>query len=33
MLAAEFPEIAQKLAKFRQQQTDAVLAHTDPRLP
>lgn len=33
LLAAEFPEIGQKLAEFRQQQTDAVLANSDPRLP
>jgi 5-(carboxyamino)imidazole ribonucleotide mutase len=33
MLAADFPEIALKLAEFRQQQTATVLAHSDPRLP
>ena len=33
MLAHEFPEIAAKLATFRQQQTDSVLAASDPRLP
>lgn len=33
ILAADFPEIAQKLAEFRQQQTAAVLAHSDPRVP
>lgn len=33
MLAAEFPDVAAKLAAFRRQQTDAVLAAPDPRLP
>ncbi len=33
MLAAEFPAVAAKLAAFRRQQTDAVLAAPDPRLP
>ncbi len=33
ILAAEHPEIAKKLAEFRRQQTDAVLSHSDPRLP
>lgn len=33
MLAAEFPAIAAALAAFRRQQTDAVLAAPDPRLP
>lgn len=33
MLAAEFPEVAAKLAAFRRQQTESVLAAPDPRLP
>jgi 5-(carboxyamino)imidazole ribonucleotide mutase len=33
ILAGEYPEIAQKLAEFRRQQTDAVLSQADPRLP
>lgn len=33
MLAREFPELAEKLAAFRQQQTQSVLAASDPRLP
>lgn len=33
MLAHEFPELAEKLAAFRQQQTQSVLAASDPRLP
>lgn len=33
MLAHEFPELAVKLAAFRQQQTQSVLAASDPRLP
>jgi 5-(carboxyamino)imidazole ribonucleotide mutase len=33
MLAQEFPGIGAALDAFRQQQTDAVLAHDDPRLP
>lgn len=33
MLAHEFPHVAEALAAFRKQQTDAVLANPDPRLP
>ena len=33
LLAADYPDIAEKLAAFRQQQTEAVLASPDPRLP
>ncbi|MDP1696735.1 MAG: 5-(carboxyamino)imidazole ribonucleotide mutase [Xanthomonadaceae bacterium] len=33
ILAFDSPAIAQALAAFRQQQTDAVLAHADPRQP
>jgi 5-(carboxyamino)imidazole ribonucleotide mutase len=33
MLANEFPELAKKLATFRIQQTQHVLANVDPRLP
>lgn len=33
MLAADQPDIAAALAAFRQRQTDAVLAHADPRQP
>jgi len=33
MLAHEFPHVAEALSVFRKQQTDAVLAHPDPRLP
>jgi 5-(carboxyamino)imidazole ribonucleotide mutase len=33
LLAADYPDIAEKLAAFRQQQTQAVLASPDPRLP
>ena len=33
ILATEHPEIAIKLAEFRRQQTEAVLSHSDPRLP
>ena len=33
MLAHEFPEVAEKLAAFRRDQTQSVLATADPRLP
>jgi 5-(carboxyamino)imidazole ribonucleotide mutase len=33
LLAPDYPEIAAKLAAFRRQQTEAVLAAPDPRLP
>ena len=33
MLAREFPAIGQALDGFRRRQTEAVLAHDDPRLP
>lgn len=33
LLAADYPEVAAKLAAFRQRQTEAVLASPDPRLP
>ena len=33
LLAADYPEIAKKLADFRRQQTNTVLSHSDPRLP
>lgn len=33
MLAHEFPEVAEKLAAFRRNQTQSVLATADPRLP
>lgn len=33
MLAHDSPAIARALTAFRQQQTDAVLAHADPRQP
>lgn len=33
MLAHEFPEVAEKLAAFRRNQTQNVLATADPRLP
>jgi len=33
MLAHEFPEVAEKLAAFRRNQTLSVLATADPRLP
>lgn len=33
MLAADFPDVAAKLAAFRRQQTESVLSAPDPRLP
>lgn len=33
LLAADYPDVAAKLAAFRQRQTEAVLASPDPRLP
>jgi len=33
LLAHDYPEVAAKLAAFRQQQTETVLANADPRLP
>ncbi len=33
MLAHEFPEVAEKLAAFRRNQTQSVLSTADPRLP
>lgn len=33
MLAGDYPEIRAALARFREQQTDAVLGNADPRIP